>query len=128
MHAAGGNRSGRFRYSNIANKLHRIEIPAARVSSRLINHQRRSLEMLKRSLSPIIIVAILLAGSAILPAFAHSSSPNGVAVPQDTMMQDKMKDNKMAGHKMGSKRRKHRRHRRHKHGATMKKMQGNKKM
>lgn len=88
--------------------------------------------MLKRNLSPIIIIAILLAGSAILPAFAHSSSPNGVAVPQDTMMQDKMqdkmKDNKMAGHKMGSKRRKHRRHRRHKHGATMNKMQGNKKM
>jgi hypothetical protein len=84
--------------------------------------------MLKRSLNAIMIAAIFLTGSAIQPVFAHDSSTNGVAVPQDTMMQDKMKDNKMASHKMESKWRKQRRHRRHKHGATMNKMQGNKKM
>lgn len=84
--------------------------------------------MLKRSLNAIMIAAILLAASAILPVFTRELSPNGAAVPQDTMMQDKMKDNKMASHKMGSKRRKHRRFRRHKRGATMNSMQGNKKM
>lgn len=87
--------------------------------------------MLKRRLSAAIVAATLLACTAIVPAFAHGSSPNSPVAQQDKMKDDKMKQDKMAGdkmagNKMSSKNRRHRRHKKHMGGAKMDKMQGNK--
>lgn len=95
-----------------------------RGSRRTSSTTKEKSEMLKGRLNAAIVAAILLACTAIVPAFAHGSSPNSPVAQQD-----KMKDDKMAGsNKMSSKRHKHRRHRKHKMGRKMDKMQGNMKM
>jgi len=88
--------------------------------------------MLKRKLRAAIVGSILLACTAVAPAFANGSSPTGTEVQQDKMKddkmgQDKMGQDKMASNKMSHRRRRHRRHKKPMAGATMDKMQNNKK-